>query len=251
MTFLRHLALGLAAFLWAVLSSPFLNAAPSDDPDKDPDLPKRLHEARALIDDKKPQPGIAICDKVIAAFQAHYGKSKHKIYCARSQTENLAYLVTAAAAMSKGEFDKGKKDAICLSSTWANAFYIKGYALQELRRLAEAKAALKRAIEFSPQHSQYLSELGSLYVLEKNWDDAMKTFLAAEDDAAISPDDVRSDELGRARRGIGYVLVELGKLDEAEKKYEQCLADNPKDSRAAEELKYVRNLKAKKRGNLN
>jgi tetratricopeptide (TPR) repeat protein len=53
--------------------------------------------------------------------------------------------------------------------------------------------------------------------------------------------------LGRARRGIGYVLVELGKLDEAEKKYQQCLADNPKDSRAAAELEYVRNLKAKRK----
>jgi tetratricopeptide (TPR) repeat protein len=226
-----------------------LEAAPPD-PDKDPELPKRLVEARALIDNKKPQPGIEKCDKVIMAFQAHYGKSQQKIYCARSSTETLAYLVTAAAAMSKGEFDKNKKDAICLSSTWANAFYIKGYALQELRRFDEARAALKRAIEFSPQHSQYLSELGSLYVLEKNWPEAMKTFRAAEDNASISPDDVRSDELGRARRGIGYVLVELGKLDEAEKKYQECLADNPKDSRAAEELQYVRNRKAK-RGKLN
>lgn len=246
----RHFAHALAFLLWAILSSLSLNADSSHDPDKDSDLPKRLHEARALIDNKKPQPGIEICERVITAFQAHYGKSQHKIYCARSSTETLAYLVTAAAAMNKGEFDKGKKDAICLSSTWADAFYIKGYALQELRRMAQAKVALKRAVEFSPQHSQYLSELGSLYVLEKNWSEAMKTFRAAEDNAAISPDDVRSDELGRARRGIGYVLVELGKLDEAEKKYQQCLADNPKDSRAAEELEYVRNLKAK-RGKLN
>jgi tetratricopeptide (TPR) repeat protein len=250
MTPLRHLTLNLAFLLWAILSSPSLNAASSDDPDKDPDLPKRLEEARALVDNKKPQPGIEICEKVITAFQAHYGKSQHKIYCARSSTETLAYLVTAGAAMNKGEFDKGKKDAICLSPTWANAFYIKGYALQELRRVVEAKVALKRAIEFSPQNSQYLSELGSVYVLEKNWSEAMKTFRAAEDNAAISPDDVRGDELGRARRGIGYVLVELGKLDEAEKKYQQCLADNPKDSRAADELEYVRNLKAK-RGKLN
>jgi Flp pilus assembly protein TadD len=52
-------------------------------------------------------------------------------------------------------------------------------------------------------------------------------------------------ELGRARRGLGYVLVELGKLDEAEKKYQQCLVDDPKDRKAAAELEYVRGLKAK------
>jgi tetratricopeptide (TPR) repeat protein len=240
--FLRRCAL-LLAFACA-----HLQAAPPD-PEKDPELPKLLQEARNLIDNKKPPPGIEKCEKVITAFEAHYGKGEHKIYCARSSTENLAYLMTAAAAMDKGEFDKGKKNAICLSSTWADAFYIKGYALQELRRMAEAKVALKRAVEFSPQNSQYLSELASLYVLEKNWDEAMKAFRAAEDNAPISPDNVRSEELGRARRGIGYILVELGKLNEAEKKYEECIADNPKDSRAAAELEYVRDLNRKTKSN--
>jgi tetratricopeptide (TPR) repeat protein len=240
-----RLVSGLAFFVSVLLSGPNLNAAP-EDPDKDPKFPTLLEEARALIDNKKPQTGIEKCDKVIAAFHAFYGKSQHKIYCARSSTETLAYLVTAAAAMSKGTFDKGKKDAICLSATWANAFYIKGYALQELRRMSEAKVALKRAIEFSPQYSQYLSELGSLYVLEKNWPEAMKTFTSAEDNAPISPDDRKADDLGRARRGIAYVLVELGKLDEAEKKYQQCLKDDPKDTKAAAELEYVRGLKAKR-----
>jgi tetratricopeptide (TPR) repeat protein len=239
----------LAIFISTALiaSSP---AASSDDPDKDPQLPKLLEEARALIDNKKPQMGIEKCNKVIAAFQKHYGKSPHKIYCARSSTENLAYLVTAAAEMGKGTFEKGEKDAIVLSSTWANAFYIKGYALQELGKLSDATAAIKKAIEFSPQNSQYLSELGSVYVVEKNWPNALKSYRDAEDNAPILPADVRVEELGRARRGIGYVLVELGKLDEAEKKYQQCLADNPKDSRAAAELEYVRGLQAK-RGKLN
>jgi tetratricopeptide (TPR) repeat protein len=221
-------------------------AASSSDPDKDPQFPNLLEQARALIDNKKSQAGIEKCDKVIAAFQAYYGKSAHKIYCARNPTESAAYLITAAAAMTKGTFDKGKKDAITLSSTWANAFYVKGYALQELGRLADAKAALQKAIEFSPQHSQYLSELGSLYVLEKNWAEAMKTFTSAEDNAPISPDDRKADDLGRARRGIAYVLVELGKLDEAEKKYQQCLKDDPNDTKAAAELEYVRGLKAKR-----
>ena len=63
--------------------------------------------------------------------------------------------------------------------------------------------------------------------------------------AKLAPDDTRSDELGRARRGQGYVLVELGKLDEAEKKYQQCLAANPNDANAKAELQYVREQKAK------
>jgi len=220
-------------------------AAPSD-PDKDPQLPRLLEEARALIDRKQPQAGIEKCENVIALFKTYYGTSKSKIYCARSSTENLGYLLKAAADMDKGEFEKGKKNAIVLSSTWASAYFLKGYALQDLGRIAEAKAALKLALELSPWSSLYLSELGSVYKLEKNWREAKKTFEMAEEQAALSPDDLKAAELGLARRGLGYVLVELGQLDEAEKKYQQCLKDDPNDTKAAAELEYVRGLKAKR-----
>jgi len=147
--------------------------------------------------------------------------------------------------MGEGKFDKGKNKAIVLSSTWANAYYMKGWALEELRKLSEARAAIKQASELSPFNSQYLSELAYLYVLEKGWAKAEELYKSAEEHASLSPDDVKKVELGRARRGLGYVFVELGRLDEAEKKYLQCLKDDPKDQKAAAELEYVRNLKPK------
>lgn len=244
MTSPARLALFGALFFFAIQG---INAnAVSPDPDKDPHNSKLLEEARALIDAKKPEAGIEKCEQVIKLFESHYANSRHKIYCARTQAENLGYLVKAAADMSKGTFERGKKDAIALSSTWSAAYYMKGYALQELGRTAEAKGALKQALELSPWNSQYLSELGSLYVLERNWPEALKTFAGAEDNAPLSPDETKADDLGRARRGTGYVLVELGKLDDAEKKYQQCLKENPKDSKAEAELEYVRGLKAKR-----
>jgi hypothetical protein len=39
--------------------------------------------------------------------------------------------------------------------------------------------------------------------------------------------------------------VELGKLEEAEKIYQQCLAADPNDTRAKQELEYVRGLRVK------
>jgi Flp pilus assembly protein TadD len=231
-------------FLWEFLASPPAKAAATD-PDKDVQLQKFLEEARALIDAKKAQVAIEKCDKVIAAFAAHYAKSEHKVYCARTSSENLSYLMKAAAAMNKGEFEKGKKDAIVLSSTWASAYYMKGWALEELNKLREARAAIKEAIELSPCNSQYGTELGYLYTLEKDWAKAEETYRAAEEHASLSPDDAKQIELARARRGTGYVLVELGRLDEAEEKYLQCLKDDPNDKKAAAELEYVRNLKAK------
>jgi tetratricopeptide (TPR) repeat protein len=238
-----RLAVGiLCLFLSAVQNQ---RAAAPADPDKDPELSNLLLEARALIDSKKPQTAIEKCEKVIASFKAHYGNSKSKIYCAQTSAENLGYLLMAAAAMDKGEFSADKRNAIVLSSTWASAYFIKAYALQDLHRLPEAKAVLLLALELSPWNSRYLSELGSIYVLEKNWAKAKEAFEKAEDQAPTSSEESKAEVLARARRGLGYVFVELGQLDAAEKKYQQCLAADPQDTRAAKELEYVRDLRAK------
>jgi tetratricopeptide (TPR) repeat protein len=215
------------------------------DPDKDASLSKMLEEARALIDNKKPQAAVEKCDKVIALFKAYYANSKKKIYCARTQAENLGYLMKAAADMDKGQFEAGKKEAIVLSSTWASAYFMKAYALQDLGQVPEAKSSILSAVALSPWSCLYLCELGSIYKLEKDWKRAREAYETAEGEAPLSPDNVKAAELAQARRGLGYVLVEMGKLDEAEKKYQQCLADDPNDRKAAAELEYVRNLKAK------
>jgi Flp pilus assembly protein TadD len=237
--FLRNGAL-LLALAWTQAE-----AVSAPGPDSDPSLPNQLAEARTLIDHKKPQAAIEKCDKVIAAFKAHYANSKHKIYCARTSAENLGYLLKAAADMNKGEFQSGKKEAIVLSSTWAHAYFVKGYALQDLGRIADAKTALLAAVDLSPWSCLYLCELGSIYKLEKDWKRARETFETAEGQAGLSPDSTKAAELAQARRGLGYVLVELGKLDDAERKYQQCLADDPNDKKAAAELEYVRDLKRK------
>jgi len=187
---------------------------------------------------KKSSAAIEKCDKVIATFKGYYGKERRKIYCGNSSAEVLGNLLQAAVK---------KENAIVLSPTWANAYFIKGYALQELHSLPEAKAAIQFAFSLSPTNSHYLNELGAIYQLEKNWPKAKETFVAAEDNATLSLDEIRADDLARARRGLGYVYVELGQLTEAEKKYRQCLATNPNDSRAQDELQYVEQLKAKQR----
>ena len=240
-----RLVFGFVFCLAAALNLPGADAA-SDDPDKDPQLPKLLQEARTLIDTKKPQAAIEKCDKVIALFQKRYANSKEKVYCAGSSAESLGYLMKAAAAMSDGTFEKGRKNAIVLSPTWASACFMKGFAFEEMRKLAEAKSAFEQALELSPWNSQYLSELAYLFAMQKDWAKAKEHYQAAEEHAPLSPDNTKAENLARARRGLGYVFVELGQLDEAEKKYQQCLKENPKDAKAAAELEYVRDLKAKR-----
>src|SRR5687768_1947294 len=142
---------------WLALAADQTAAAKTADPDKDPQPPKLLEEARALLDGKKPQAAIAKCDQVIALFKAHYGKRKEKVYCGRTPAETLGYLVKAAAAMNEGKFEAGKKQAIVISPTWSTAYFMKAFALAELRKRPEAMSTLQEAIALSPWNSQYLS----------------------------------------------------------------------------------------------
>jgi tetratricopeptide (TPR) repeat protein len=207
------------------------------DPDKDPQMVKLIQEARLLMNSGSQAATIPKCDAVISAFTAYSGNSTQKVFCARTSAESLRVLLTAAA---------DKTNAIALSSTWSDAYFMKGYALQDLKQLGEAKSMVQRALELSPFNSLYLAEMGEIYALEKNWPKAEQAYQEAEDNAPLSPEASKADDLGRARRGLGYVFVELGKLDEAEKKYQQCLTANPNDSKAKAELEYVRAQKAKR-----
>jgi len=209
------------------------------DPDKDPQMMKLLQEARHHIDGKNPAAAIAKCDAVISAYKAHYGDSKQKIFCARSPEESLLLMMKAAV---------DKNNAVALSFIWSDAYFIKAYASEDLGRMSEAKATLQQALKMSPFNAQYLAEMGQIYAREKKWSKAEQSYREAEDNASLSPSASKSDDLAKARRGLGYVLVELGKLDEAEKKYQQCIAANPNDTKAKEELQYVREQKARRKG---
>ena len=233
----RPLLVWATVALASIVTSRATEAAAPADPENNPAIVEMLHEARRLIDAKEPAAAIRKCDGVIAAYKAKYGNEKQKIYCAHTPAALLGYLTKAAV---------DKRNAIGLSGTWADAHFMKAYALVELGRRADAKASLQSALALSPWNSQYLSELGTIYNMEKNWSKALQQFKEAEDNAPLLPDDTKAQELNRARRGLGYVYVELGKLEEAEKKYEQCLASDPNDRRARAELDYVRELKAKK-----
>lgn len=179
-------------------------------------------------------------DKVLSEYEQKYSNSKDKIYCARNSTESLYYLLTAA---------KEDRSATVLSeTTWADAFFLKAYALVNLGRLSEAKQSIEKAIALTPKNAKYLSELGHIYQVEKNWPKALELYQSAEDAAAeFSESAVKSQELSRALRGLGYVYVELGQLDKAERVYRQCLEMDPNDETSKKELEFILKLQKSKK----
>ena len=202
-----------------------------------------LMEARTAIKAGKGAEAIPTIDKVIGHYESKYPAADKRWFVARGPNESLAYMITVAADSDKG---LDKRDGVALYATaWPDAYYMKGFVLVDLGKPAEARQAFEHAIALSPYNSQYLSESGNLYQSEKNWPKALELYKAAEDGAAFTPASQQVSDSSRAKRGTGYVLVELGRLDEAEKKYMECLAMDPSDDKAKQELAYVRAVRAK------
>jgi tetratricopeptide (TPR) repeat protein len=111
---------------------------------------------------------------------------------------------------------------------------------------AAALPFLLKAVELSPANAQFLSELGHVYQNGKQWPKALETFDQAVAGARTLPDKANnSAELRRALRDRGFPLVELNRLDEAEKVYAECLELDPSDATAKGEPNYITSLRLK------
>lgn len=202
---------------------------------------QRLMQARELTGTGRHDEAIALIEQTLAYYAQKYPEGPTRWYVARSLEETLLYMAGAAA----GEQPPGKTGAQALDVLWADAHYMKAYALYELDQLDAAKAALQQALHLSPQNSRYLSELGNLHQTRHEWDEARRWYQAAEAGAEFSPAAERVHDLTRAKRGIGFVLIEQGALDAAEAKFKECLKLDPDDRGARNELDYIAQQRAK------
>jgi tetratricopeptide (TPR) repeat protein len=226
-------------FFFIMLSVAPVHAEDSPMPkDVDAKLTLILKEGVSLMEAGNFKEAMARTDTVIAAYEDKFRDSKDTIRCARSETETLYYLLNAANKESK-------KNTIVLSPAWADAYYLKAYILVDAGQFVEAKPWLAKAIKLSPSNSQYLSELGAVFQHEKNWPMALQTFQSAEQAAEFSPPDAKNVDLARAWRGIAYIFVEQGRLDEAEGLYKKCLALDKNNTKATNELRYIQQVRAK------
>jgi tetratricopeptide (TPR) repeat protein len=201
---------------------------------------RMLNDARALLDAGHPAEAISKdLDPVIAAFESAYAGTKARLYSPRSLAETLLYLSSPEARAPRTDIPAGTPTAIAVDPVWSTALYLKGYASIELKQFRQAHEALERAVAMAPMNAQYLTELGQLYLLEKNWAQASVYFERAVGATQISPSELKDKELARAWRGIAYVDIENGQLDAAIALFEKCLALNPADQVAANELQFA------------
>jgi tetratricopeptide (TPR) repeat protein len=208
-------------------------------PDDDAGMDRRLERAGQWVLARKSAEALPLLDEVIAHFERKYRNGAERAYSARSPAESLLYLLEA----SKAQPPTGAR---VYAATWGQAYFLKGYALVELRRLDDAKAALTSAIDLAPHNSQYRSERGQVYAYQRDWRTSLQEFRAARDAAEFTPPELKNRELTRALRGMAFAEVELQNLDEAEAIHKRVLQIDPNDAISLKELRYIRTLRARK-----
>ena len=197
-----------------------------------------LAQARKLIDVRQSQAAVDLLDPLIAAFDKRWRDSPSTVFCVHSQAETLLYMATATVA---------GHDAVAVDATYCDALYLRGYSRIDLGRASAAEADLQRALALAPHYPHYLSELGALHTMMRDWPVALKYYAQARDEAPTYSAEGKADaEMGVALRGTAYIDVELGKLEEAEALYRRCLEIDANDRKAQGELGYVQVQKAKR-----
>ncbi|MEG3092889.1 tetratricopeptide repeat protein [Sphingomonas sp. PB1R3] len=199
----------------------------------------QLQAAARAVKGGQPQVALDTLTPVIAAYEADHATETRRLYCGMSIQETLLYMGMAA---------KDKVSAVALTPGYCTALYLKGYALVDLGRVAEAKAIYQRLVTLAPMYAQYQTEYGQLIRLEKDWPQMLAVCTKAADAARIADPQIRPFQEGAALRCQGYALIELQRWDEAEKRYRQALAINPNDAKAQNELRYIAEQRDKVKG---
>jgi Flp pilus assembly protein TadD len=218
-------------------------AAPPAKNNKTQSNEQKVVQAAQLITNGAPAKAISdYLEPVIKDCEVQRKNTKGKLYSSRSPAETIVYM---ALASSLGT------EATAVSSTCSDAYYFKAYANVDLGRLDEALNIIQQALVWSPMNARIMSEQGHLYQLKKQWGEALDSFTQAEDSATLGPEDSATAELLRAKRGVGFALTELGRLDEAEAKFMECIEIDKADKKALNELEYIKQLRQQPKNPLN
>ncbi len=217
-----------SALLFALMP---LGSAQAQDSTKD----ARLGEIIQLIQGGQPQKAIDLVDPIIVEYQGQYRGDRQKL-CDVEPEETAAY-----AGLPGG------KSAQLVDGGWCIALWAKGFALIDLKNLDGATLFLERAVKMAPLHPHYLSELGYAYQAQKQWQKSYDLYVRAADAAQRQTGERKNKSLRRAWFGMAYDMIEMSRLDDAERLFRKCLEVSPGDEAVKNELDYIEQQRAKQK----
>jgi tetratricopeptide (TPR) repeat protein len=195
----------------------------------------RLGQIIDLIKAKKADEAGQIIDPLLDEYEHEHADEKRPIYCADDTTEADRY--------RRAETD-ARRPVLIIPAGWCTALWAKGYLLSDIGRGREAIPYLKRAAAMRPARPNYLTELAFAYQAVKDWP-AMLDASTRLANLIVENNSASSVELCKAWHGMAYAQIELGKLDEATALLNKCLALDPANQKARNELDYIAKTRSK------
>lgn len=189
---------------------------------------KRLAEAKTLLEEalaEKPADWRPVRTEGEDEFFYFWDMAEFLAYCAETRPE-------------------GKGRVVWVHGSYPRACYLLAYIAVEEGNPQAAFQALQQGLELEPDHPHLWCEMGHLLQLLKRHEDALQSYQRAESVRAwASP-----EQKGRALRGQGINLIDLGRLDEAEAAFQRSLEVEPNHPNALHELGYIAHLRQQQAG---
>ncbi|RLF44821.1 MAG: hypothetical protein DRN09_02630, partial [Thermoplasmata archaeon] len=138
------------------------------------------------------------------------------------------------------EIKKIEKEVLWITPSYPKAFYLLGFIAVEREDWSNAMKYIDRGLKLEPDHPLLLCEKAMILSRMGRHGEAYKLFMKASDSRSWAPANLRA----RALRGAGVALVDLRKLDEAEKLLKKCLELEPENVVAKNELAYIKHLQS-------
>jgi tetratricopeptide (TPR) repeat protein len=145
----------------------------------------------------------------------------------------------SAAAAVLQTFMKGNF-SVSVENDWCDAMLVKGYALNELKRAAEAAQVLEALVRHAPDNAQYLIEYAYTVRVNGQLERSLELYKQAERVASKFPDAPGAAHWRAvALRGEGYDFSELQRWDDATKAYQRSFKYEPDNAIARNEMQYI------------
>jgi tetratricopeptide (TPR) repeat protein len=185
-----------------------------------------LEAAKKMLESGHPEQSLVLVEPIIADAMLKEAKDPDAI-------------CPSAAAAVLQSFMKGDF-SVSVENDWCDAMLVKGYALNELKRPAEAAQVLKALVGHAPSNANYLSEYAYTVRVTGELERSLDLYKRAESITSKLPNRENAAHwLAVALRGQGYAFSELRRWDEAKKAYERSLRYDPKNEIALHELQYI------------
>jgi tetratricopeptide (TPR) repeat protein len=206
---------------------------PADAETKDAD---HVDKAVQLIRDGKPDRAARILHQVLQRIPANYRHEDEKNGKAQIKFWDMEEFLTYVLWMKE---NGDVREVDWLRNAYPRACYYLGFIYVEQKRFDRAIEVLERGLALQPDSGKLAHELGQALIGSRRFEKALSMYRTVLSRSGfICPRD-RAALL----RGKGFVLIETGKLDEAEASFRESLDHEPDSHLARGELMHIADLR--------